>query len=101
MSTRPPVERPSLTTVALACRDATELTFQYAPGERSGSAPGRRRVEPLRLVPVGRRWYLLAYDLDRVDWRTFRIDRMRDARAEATGGDSPAYAMLRLTFRRR
>ena len=74
----PPIDAETLTTVALACRDATELTFTYAPGERSGSAPGARRTEPLRLVPVGRRWYLLAYDLDRQDWRTFRLDRMRD-----------------------
>ena len=38
----------------------------------------RRRVEPHRLVAAGRRWYLLAYDTDRDDWRIFRVDRMRD-----------------------
>jgi predicted DNA-binding transcriptional regulator YafY len=35
-------------------------------------------VEPHRLVAAGRRWYLLAYDTDRDDWRIFRVDRMRD-----------------------
>ncbi|NLG46471.1 YafY family protein [Gordonia sp. (in: high G+C Gram-positive bacteria)] len=95
----PPIDAETLTTVALACRDATELTFTYAPGERSGSAPGARRTEPLRLVPVGRRWYLLAYDLDRQDWRTFRLDRLRDAKPQkrrfapraVPGGDPAAY----------
>ncbi|MBM7368357.1 helix-turn-helix transcriptional regulator [Gordonia hydrophobica] len=95
----PPIDAETLTTVALACRDATELTFAYAPGARSGSSPGARRVEPLRLVPVGRRWYLLAYDLDRQDWRTFRLDRLRDATPQkrrfaprtVPGGDPAAY----------
>ena len=36
-----------------------------------------RRVEPYRIVVVGRRWYLLSFDLDREDWRTFRLDRIR------------------------
>jgi len=36
-----------------------------------------RRVEPYRIVVLGRRWYLLSYDLDRADWRTFRLDRIR------------------------
>lgn len=44
----------------------------------------RRRVEPHRLVTAGRRWYLVAWDRDRDDWRTFRIDRL--ARPWATGG---------------
>ena len=34
--------------------------------------------EPLRLVHTGRRWYLVAFDLDRDDWRTFRLDRLSD-----------------------
>ena len=29
-----------------------------------------RRVEPYRLVTPGRRWYLVAHDVDRDDWRT-------------------------------
>ena len=38
-------------------------------------------MEPYQLVATGRRWYLLAFDLDRDDWRTFRLDRMADVRA--------------------
>lgn len=95
----PPIDAETLTTVALACRDAIELTFAYAPAEHSGSTPGVRRTEPSRLVPVGRRWYLLAYDLDRQDWRTFRLDRLRDAKPQkrrfahrtVPGGDPAAY----------
>jgi predicted DNA-binding transcriptional regulator YafY len=36
----------------------------------------RRHVEPHRLVSLGRRWYLVAWDLDRGDWRSFRVDRL-------------------------
>ena len=62
-----------LTAVAQACRDTERLEFGYtaADGERSD-----RHVEPHRLVPLGRRWYLVAYDLDRHDWRSFRLDRL-------------------------
>ena len=60
-----------LTTVALACRDGERLTFSYA-----GGSLAERSVEPFRLVSLGRRWYLVAYDLDRGDWRTFRLDRL-------------------------
>ncbi|HYQ65322.1 YafY family protein [Actinophytocola sp.] len=62
-----------LTTVALACRDSERLRFAYtaAGGQRTD-----RHVEPHRLVGVGRRWYLVAYDLARHDWRSFRLDRL-------------------------
>jgi len=62
-----------LTTVALACRDTERLRFGYsdAAGLRTD-----RAVEPWRLVALGRRWYLVAYDLDRQDWRSFRLDRL-------------------------
>ena len=43
-------------------------------------ATSQRRVEPYGLVATGRRWYLMAYDLDREDWRTFRLDRLREVR---------------------
>ncbi|MEO6510605.1 MAG: WYL domain-containing protein [Nocardioides sp.] len=43
--------------------------------------PAGRRVEPYGLVATGHRWYLLAFDPDRDDWRTLRLDRMRDVRA--------------------
>lgn len=71
-SGRPPVDAEALMTLARTCRDEVEAGFDYpaADGKR------RRRVEPYRLVASDRRWYLLAYDLDRDDWRTFRVDRM-------------------------
>ena len=46
-----------------------------------GAAATERYVEPYRLVVLSRRWYLLAFDVDRDDWRNFRLDRMTDARA--------------------
>ncbi|KIH96733.1 transcriptional regulator [Streptomonospora alba] len=61
-----------LMTLARACRDEVEAGFDYP----SGSEVRRRRVEPYRLVASDRRWYLLAFDLDRHDWRSFRVDRM-------------------------
>jgi predicted DNA-binding transcriptional regulator YafY len=62
-----------LAAIAAACRDHERLRFQYRTydGERS-----KRSVEPYRLVHLGRRWYLVAWDVDREDWRTFRIDRI-------------------------
>ena len=54
--------------------------FRSAPA-RSESAVDRRRVHPHHLVTWGGHWYLLAWDLDRDDWRSFRLDRMRDVRA--------------------
>jgi predicted DNA-binding transcriptional regulator YafY len=70
----PTVDAETLTTIAGACRDNVQLYFDYQG--RDGEA-GRRRVEPHRLVYTGRRWYLLAWDRDREDWRTFRADRIR------------------------
>ena len=73
-----------LAVLALACRDGERVRFGYATPYRGPSPQGaQRRVEPLRLVPLGRRWYLVGYDLDRADWRTFRIDRITGA--EGTG----------------
>ena len=62
-----------LTTVAQACRDDERLSFSYSAADGSHS---ERTVEPHRLVSLGRRWYLVAYDLDRADWRSFRLDRL-------------------------
>ncbi|WP_432563659.1 helix-turn-helix transcriptional regulator [Kineococcus sp. SYSU DK003] len=62
-----------LVTLARACRDLVRVRFGY-PG-RDGE-PHERTVEPVRLVTTGRRWYLMAHDVDRDDWRTFRLDRM-------------------------
>ncbi|MEV4754872.1 YafY family protein [Micromonospora sp. NPDC049559] len=65
-----------LVTLARACRDAVRVRFRYAG--RDG-AERERTVEPVRMVATGRRWYLMAWDVDRDDWRTFRLDRMREA----------------------
>lgn len=70
----PTVDPEILTTLAAVCRDRERLRFDYA--DHTGAATVRA-VEPYRLVSWGRRWYLFAWDLDRDDWRTFRVDRMR------------------------
>jgi predicted DNA-binding transcriptional regulator YafY len=59
--------------IATACRDHERLRFAYRSHEGESS---RRLVEPHRLVHTGRRWYLVAWDVDRGDWRTFRVDRV-------------------------
>jgi predicted DNA-binding transcriptional regulator YafY len=61
-----------LTVIAGACRDHERLRFEY--GSHGESA--ERTVEPLRLACTAHRWYLLAFDVDRDAWRTFRVDRM-------------------------
>ena len=63
----------ALTTVALACRDNEALRFTYRA--RDGQV-SERNVHPHRTVSVDQRLYLLAWDLDRADWRTFRVDRI-------------------------
>lgn len=63
-----------LVTLARACRDAVRVRFQYTGGDADLT---ERTVEPVRMVTTGRRWYLMAFDVDRADWRTFRLDRMR------------------------
>ncbi|MFJ8850366.1 helix-turn-helix transcriptional regulator [Streptomyces sp. NPDC102437] len=74
---RTPVGPEVLMTLARACRDEVEAGFAYP----SGGEVRQRRVEPYRLVASDRRWYLFAYDLDRTDWRTFRVDRMTEVSA--------------------
>lgn len=71
----PSVDAGVLTTLAQACRDDEAVTFGHAS---RGGEPARRRVEPHRLVSLGRRWYLVAWDRDRQDWRSFRVDRVSD-----------------------
>lgn len=71
---RTPVDPEVLMALARACRDEVEAGFAYP----SGGEVRRRRVEAYRLVASDRRWYLLAYDLDRDGWRSFRLDRMTD-----------------------
>ncbi|MQS34629.1 helix-turn-helix transcriptional regulator [Streptomyces katsurahamanus] len=65
----------TLTTIAGAATGRERLRFGYRA--RDG-AESRRLVEPYRLVSTGRRWYLVAYDMEREDWRTFRVDRVSE-----------------------
>ena len=71
----PSIDADVLTTLAQACRDDEPLTFGYTA---RGADRTERRVEPHRMVSIGRRWYLVAYDRDRLDWRSFRVDRISD-----------------------
>ncbi|GAA0954643.1 helix-turn-helix transcriptional regulator [Nonomuraea longicatena] len=69
-----PVDPEVLTAVAAACRDHEGLRFDYRSHEGRESV---RSAEPHRLVHSGRRWYLVAWDTDKEDWRTYRVDRLR------------------------
>ena len=69
----PTVDPQHLTVIAAACRDSERLRFTYR--SRDGTDT-RREVEPHSLVNLGRRWYLVAWDRRREDWRTFRVDRL-------------------------
>jgi predicted DNA-binding transcriptional regulator YafY len=74
----PSVDAEVLATIAQTIRDAERLRFAYtARGGVAAGAELARHVEPHRLVTVGRRWYLVAYDLERQDWRSFRLDRLQ------------------------
>lgn len=99
-----------LTTLAQACRDDEAVRFAYtARRTADGPEPAsrERHVEPLRLVSLERRWYLVAYDRDRLDWRTFRVDRMSGARPTGAryrpralpGGDAVAFVRAGLRQR--
>lgn len=68
-----PVEARLISAIARACRDHVIVRFDYL--SRDGT-PSSRRVEPYRVVAMGRRWYLLAYDAQKEDWRSFRLDRV-------------------------
>ena len=63
----------TLTAMAHACRDRLRIRCRYR--RRDGQSQ-QRTVEPVRMVAAGWRWYLMAFDLDRQDWRSFRLDRM-------------------------
>jgi predicted DNA-binding transcriptional regulator YafY len=69
----PTIDPQNLTVIAAACRDGERLRFEY---RRRDGAETRREVEPHSLVNHGRRWYLVAWDRRREDWRSFRIDRL-------------------------
>jgi len=70
----PTVDAAVLTAIAGACRDHQRLRFDYRDHDGSASI---RSVEPHRLVHDRGRWYLVAWDTDRRDWRTFRADRIQ------------------------
>jgi predicted DNA-binding transcriptional regulator YafY len=76
----PTVDPRHLILIAAACRDSERLRFGYRSRDGTDS---RREVEPHSLVNHGRRWYLVAWDRRREDWRTFRIDRL--AKPASTG----------------
>jgi predicted DNA-binding transcriptional regulator YafY len=69
----PTVDPQHLTVIAAACRDSECLRFAYRSRDLTES---RRLVEPHSLVNLGRRWYLVAWDRQREDWRSFRVDRL-------------------------
>lgn len=92
----PTVDPDLVTLVAAACSDNRRLRFDYT--DHVGTAT-TRLVEPHRLVHTGRRWYLVAYDVDRADWRSFRLDRVEPRGPAGTpftprpipGGDAVAF----------
>jgi predicted DNA-binding transcriptional regulator YafY len=98
------VDAETLTTVAQACRDQERLRFRYRTFEGHTS---ERHVEPHRLVSLHQKWYLLAFDRDREDWRTFRMDRVEEPRAtkfgfeprQIPGGDAAEYVNRSLASR--
>ena len=102
-TTGPTVDAEMLALAAGACRDHEELRFTYR--NRSGVS-SLRSVEPHRLVHTGRRWYLVAWDRDRQDWRTFRVDRvdpglstgLRFAPREPPSGDIAAYVQRAVSY---
>lgn len=69
----PTVPADTLAEIAAACRDRRLLRFAYRGHDGTEST---REAEPYRLVHTGRRWYLMAWDRGRSDWRTFRVDRL-------------------------
>ena len=101
--TGPVVEASLLATLASACRDQLRLIFSYEDGKGRAT---QRTTEPQGVVHTGMRWYLVAWDCDRSDWRTFRIDRMVAKpevgahfvpRSGPDGGDLKAYVMRSIT----
>lgn len=72
-NTGPTADPDTLTAIAAAVRDSLRLRFGYRAHDGTESL---RTTEPHRLVHTGRRWYLLGWDVDREDWRTYRVDRL-------------------------
>jgi predicted DNA-binding transcriptional regulator YafY len=97
----PQIDPELLAGIAGACRDATRVRFSYMARDDRVT---QRHAEPCALVHSGYRWYLVAFDLDRDDWRTFRIDRIsgrlrggeRGRRRTVPGGDPAAFVKRRI-----
>jgi predicted DNA-binding transcriptional regulator YafY len=97
----PQIDAELLAGVAGACRDGLRLRFSYVTRDDRAA---QRHTEPCAVVHSGYRWYLVAYDLDRDDWRTFRLDRIRGRvrpgergrRRTVPGGDPAAYVQQQL-----
>jgi len=95
------VDPEALSVLAAACRDSEEVRFDY---QRRDGEDSRRLVEPHQLMTAGRRWYLVAWDLRRHDWRTFRLDRLSSPRLagkrftarEVPGGDAASFVAASL-----
>ncbi|GGL18697.1 DeoR family transcriptional regulator [Sphaerisporangium melleum] len=98
----PQVDSGVLAALSAAVHAREVLRFDYPPRpgeEADGAAPPPRRVQPHHLVTWSGRWYLVAWDLDREDWRTFRADRIsprppagpRFTPRELPGGDVAAF----------
>jgi predicted DNA-binding transcriptional regulator YafY len=101
----PRVDPEVLVVLAAACRDRERLRLAYR--DHQGTVGGRA-VEPCRLVNWGRRWYLVAWDLDREGWRILRVDRVEPTTLTPTGqrftprelpegGDLAAYVSRRVS----
>ncbi|MGO4458862.1 helix-turn-helix transcriptional regulator [Streptomyces sp. M-16] len=101
---RVPVDSGVLVALGAAVHAREALRFDYAPAYAptapdGGAAGATRRVEPHHLVTWAGRWYLVAWDLDRADWRTFRADRItprtptgpRFTPRDVPGGDVAAF----------
>ena len=106
----PSVDTEVLLALGAAVRAREVLRFDYAAASGQGAQDAAdrgwappRRVEPHHLVTWGGRWYLVAYDLDRSDWRTFRVDRVaprtptgpRFTQRELPGGDVSTFVAAR------
>lgn len=97
----PRIDAELLATLAGACRDGARVRFNYVARDDRTS---QRHTEPSAVVHSGYRWYLVAFDLDRDDWRTFRIDRIRGRvrvaergrQRTVPGGDAAAFVKQRL-----
>ncbi|MEU8918428.1 WYL domain-containing protein [Streptomyces nigrescens] len=99
----PQLDTQVFTDLSTAIHAREELRFDYPQDRNAANGQQRRRVQPHHLVTWRGRWYLLAWDLDRDDWRTFRVDRIhprtptgpRFTPRELPGGDVPAFITSR------